>query len=413
MYFIRRFFAILGNIIAQIFNLGIRLKYVVAAILIITGGAVAFTYSTMLNKAGGKADYEEAKRYITLKNICEEKFIDPVDRSSMADSSSAAIVSGLGDRWSYYMTPDEYQSYQLYSANEYADVGMTMIRYPEGGFQINTVTPGTPAFEAGLTSGMVITAIDGTSILNCDIDDVRSLIRSKMNVPFEVEADGKNIYTIDCTVNYTSAVSYRLEKTEAGYIQIKNFEAGCGDDTIRAIEDLLANKAVALCIDVRNNSGGVIGEVTKILDYLLPNGELFSITDKQGHKDSVRSDAMSLQLPMVVLVNSGTYAEAELFAAILQEYGWAVLMGEATPGMTRMQETFEMDDGGAIRLSTKAYLTPKGTDLSVQGGVIPDMIIHNDDPSTVGTTAGTTEGAEGTASTSDDTQLMQALKYLS
>jgi C-terminal processing protease CtpA/Prc len=81
--------------------------------------------------------------------------------------------------------------------------------------------------------------------------------------------------------------------------------------------------------------------------------------------------------------------------------------------MTRSQETFELEDGSAIRLSTKSYLTANGVDLSLSGGVIPTTIIHNSDPNTVGTTSGTLGDSDGTASMSGDEQLMAALKYLS
>ena len=353
-------------------------------------------------------------RYIELKKICVENYIDTVDSASMTDSSSAAIVSGLGDKWSYYMTPDEYDTYQLYSANSYDDIGISMIKNEDGGgFQIVSVTPNTPSFEGGLSAGMIITAIQGTDVTDADIDDVRTLIRSNLDKEFTITVNGKEDHQIDCASTYSSAVSYRLEKTEAGYIQIKNFEAGSGQDAVNAIEDLLSQKAVALCIDIRNNAGGLSGEIATLLDYLIPNGELFSIVDKAGHKETVRSDAMSLQLPMVVLVNSATYAEAEVFAAVLQEYQWAEIMGEPTTGMTRMQETFEFEDGSAVRLSTKSYVTANGNDICLSKGVIPGTIIYNEDPNSVGTTDGTLGTSGNVASTSDDTQLLAAQKYLS
>ena len=408
----RRFFDAILDAIASLFNVGIRLKYVLALLILFVGGSVALTYTRMLNNVGGKADYEEAMRYIHLKDLIEDRFIDPVDRDTMTDSASAAIVSGLGDKWSYYMTGDEYKSYQLYSSNDYSDIGISMIKNQDGGFQIVSVTPGTPAGNSGLTSGMVITAIDGQSVLDADIDDVRVLIRSRLNTTFVVSV-GKDNYTVDCSGAYISPVNYRLEKTLAGYVQIRNFEAGSGTDAVNAIEDLLSQKAVALCIDLRGNPGGLSAEVATLLDYLLPSGDLFYQIDKEGHKQVTKSDAMSLQLPMVVLIDSASYGEAELFAAVLKENGWATIMGEATSGMTRTQETFEMGDGSAIRLSTKSYLTPKGTDLALAGGVVPDTIIHNSDPTTVGTTEGTVGDSNGTASSSDDEQLMAALKYLS
>ena len=409
---LRRLLGGLARFIANVFDTGIRIKYVLALLILFTGGAVALTYSKMLNSIGGKDVYPEARRYIELKDIVQEKFIEPVERDAMKDSASAAIVNGLGDKWSYYMTADEYKSYQLYSSNDYSDIGMTMMKSDDGGFEIVSVTPGTPAGNAGLEAGMIITNIDGEDVTAVDIDGIRMMIRSHMNTSFTVGI-GKHDYTVDCSGNRSNSVFYRLEKTNAGYVQIKDFEAGSGQEAINAIEDLLSQKAEALCIDLRKNPGGIVTEMSELLDYLLPNGDLFYLVDKAGNREATRSDAMSLQIPMVILINEESFAEAELFAQIIKDYHWGTLMGEATSGMTRIQETFELEDGSAVRLSTKTYLTVAGTDICSAGGVIPDMIVHNSDPSTVGTTGGTTGESTGGASESSDEQLMAALKYLS
>ena len=413
---LRRIFGTIGRVIVALLNVGIKIKYVLAVLVLFVGATAGITYSKMISNVGGKTDYNEAKRYIEIKRIVEEKYIDDVDSDKMTDSSSSAIVAGLGDRWSYYMSEDEYQAYQLYSSNEYDDIGMSMIKSDKGGFEIVSVNPGTPAGYSGVTVGMVITSIDGTDVTESDIDDVRMLIRSKMNTTFELGV-GKDIYTVDCTGTYVSPVVSRLEKTGGGYIQIKSFEAGSGNDAVTAIEDLVYNqKAVALVIDLRSNAGGLSSEAAIVLDYLLPSGVLFSLVDKEGNKVDTKSDIMSLEIPMVILINTGTYAEAEVFAAVMKEEYPADkirLMGEPTQGMTRIQETFELGDGSAVRLSTKSYLTASGQDIALAGGVIPDSIVYNEDPDSVGTTEGTLGESDGTASTSSDTQLMEALKYLS
>ena len=400
------------DFISAIFNVGIRLKYVLALLILFTGGAVALTYNQMLNNVGGRTDYEEAMRYIALKDLIEEHFIDPVDRSTMTDSASASIVAGLGDKWSYYMTPDEYKSYQLYSSNDYSDIGISMIKYADGGFQIVSVTPGTPSANAGLTPGMIITAIDDVSVLNSDIDDVRILIRSRLNTQFNISV-GKDVYTVDCSRVYSSPVVSRLEKTMAGYVQIRNFEAGTAQDAIDGIERLLNQGAVALCIDLRNNPGGLDTEVAAFLDYLLPSGRLFIKQNKIGRQEITESDGMCIQLPMCVLIDGNTFSEAEGCAAALQEFQWATLIGEPTTGKTRTQETIVLSDGSAVRLSTGTYLTGLGVDISARGGVSPAYIMHNSDPSATGTTAGTTGDSSGSGVTSNDEQLMYALKLLS
>lgn len=401
------------NVLTAILNIRIRFKYVLLAFIIFVGGAIGITYKHMLDLVGGKDDFDEAKRYIEIKDVVEEQYIDEVSRQTLGDYAAAAMVSGLADKWSYYMSADEYKTYQLNSANEYSGIGMSIMKQDDGSFQVVSVNADSPAGLAGLGAGDVITAVDGEGITSMSLDEARKLIRSKMNGKFTLGLGRKNSIEVDCSSVYQSAVNYRLEKTEAGYVQILNFEAGSGDDAIAAVEDLLNQGAVALCIDLRGNPGGLDTECAKFLDYLLPNGTLFIETDKQGNEKVTTSDGMCIQLPMCVLVNAETFGEAEVCAAVLQEYQWATVLGEATTGKTRTQETIPLEGGSALRLSTGTYLTGNRTDISAKGGVVPDLILYNSDASATGTTDGTVGESTGVGASSNDEQLMQALKLLS
>ena len=401
------------NVLTAILNIRIRFKYVLLAFIIFVGGAIGITYKHMLDLVGGKDDFDEAKRYIEIKDVVEEQYIDEVSRQTLGDYAAAAMVSGLADKWSYYMSADEYKTYQLNSANEYSGIGMSIMKQDDGSFQVVSVNADSPAGLAGLGAGDVITAVDGEDITSMSLDEARKLIRSKMNGKFTLGLGRKNSIEVDCSSVYQSAVNYRLEKTEAGYIQILNFEAGSGDDAIAAVEDLLNQGAVALCIDLRGNPGGLDTECAKFLDYLLPNGTLFIETDKQGNEKVTTSDGMCIQLPMCVLVNAETLGDAEVCAAVLQEYQWATVLGEATTGKTRTQETIPLEGGSALLLSTGTYLTGNRTDISAKGGVVPDLILYNSDASATGTTDGTVGESTGVGASSNDEQLMQALKLLS
>ena len=411
--FFKRFLAAVGRFLSRLFNFGIPLKITLILLILVGGLAVGLTYSKMMKKVGGKEDFEEAMRYIEIKDVVEQNYIDNADRVKMGQSAAAAMIAGLGDKWSYFMTPDEYKSYKLSSANEYAGVGMSFAKEENGYFRVISVSPGSAAADAGVAAGMNLTSVDGKSIRELSEDEARTLIRSKLNDKFTLGVSGGNELTVDCSKSYQSAVNYRKEKTDAGYVQIYNFEAGAAEEAINAIEKLLDQNITALCIDLRGNPGGLASETQKLLDYLLPAGVLFYTADSQGKQQAAESDSMCIQLPMVVLINGETYAEAEVFAACMQEYQWATIFGETTSGSTRDQETIELSDGSAIRLSTKSYLTPNGIDISAQGGVVPEMIIYNSDPNSAGTTLGTTGGEEGTASVSNDEQLMAALTFLS
>lgn len=405
----------LGRLFSALFNLKIKLKYVLAVCIILVGTAVGLTASRIINNVGGDEDYLEAKSYIHIKDVITENYINGAERSRLGDAAAASMVNSLGDQWSFYMSEAEYKTYLLSSSAEYSDIGMSIMRDEAGrGFQVLSINPGSPAAQAGLAVGMIIDKVDGEDITDMDTDDVRLLIRSKLNTKFTLSVLNRDDIKVDCAASYISPVSSRLEKTEAGYIKINNFEAGSGKDAVAAAEELIRRQnAVALVIDLRGNPGGLMDELATFLDYFMPEQDMFVITDKNGNEKVYRSDNVCVDLPIVVLINAETYGAAEVAAAALHECGKAVLLGEATYGQTRTQEIIELEDGSAIRLSTRSYLTGNRVDISAAGGVIPDMIVHNTNAEATGTTAGTTGASDGTGVSSEDEQLMSALKYLS
>ena len=145
-----------------------------------------------------------------------------------------------------------------------------------------------------------------------------------------------------------------------------------------AIEALLSQGATSIIFDVRYNPGGYKTELVKLLDYLLPEGDLFHSEDYKGNISVDKSDAKHLDIPMAVIVNGSSYSAAEFFAAALREYDAAVTIGEKTSGKGHFQNTFLLSDGSAVAISTGRYKTPKG--VSLEGvGITPDVEITVDE----------------------------------
>ena len=157
-----------------------------------------------------------------------------------------------------------------------------------------------------------------------------------------------------------------------GLVTIANFDERCAEETIAAIEELCNQGATALVFDVRNNPGGYKREMVEVLDYLLPEGALFRTVDYRGREDVDTSDASCLDIPMAVVVNLHSYSAAEFFAAALDEYDAAVIVGEKTFGKGYFQNTYRLSDGSAVTLSVGKYFTPKGNSLAGVG-LTPDV----------------------------------------
>ena len=341
----------------------------------VTAGVMCLVF---FGRFGGVSNYKMARKLAEVKEVIDENYIGERDDTAVENAASAAMVTALGDQWSYYMTPEEYQAYLMYSANEYAGIGVTI--QPEstgGGYRIVAVTAQSPAERAGLTAGDVIVSVDGTDVSDMPLSEVQQLIRSKLDrtISFSIRgADGKTrTVDVDCTVIHTDPVSFKMLDNNIGYIQINNFEKGCGDSTVKAMDQLLSDGASALIFDVRNNPGGRLSELITVLDHVLPEGDIFVSVDRSGRETVTKSDNVCVKVPMSVLINGNTYSAAEFFAAALREYDWATLVGENTTGKGRSQTTLVLSDGSAVHISSNKYLTPQRVDLSEQGGLIPDI----------------------------------------
>lgn len=362
----------------------VRASWVLLLCVICAAAAAIVTITSVYSRFGGRAEYKSAVKYAEVEKAIAQNYIGDYDSQSLKNAAAAAMVTSLGDKWSYYMTADEYKTYKLHSANEYAGIGVTVSKDDKtGGFKLTSVTADTPASDAGLKEGMVILTVDAADVTKLSVDGIRELIQSKLNssIVLGISVDGgkPTDYTVDCSVIHTNPVSYELKTGKIGYIKIANFDSGSGDAAIAAIEDLLSQGATSILFDVRDNPGGFLSELIKLLDYILPQGDIFVSVDQSGKETVTKSDNVCLQMKMAVLVNENTYSAAEFFAAALSEYHWATIVGAPTTGKGRSQTTIELSDGSAVHISSRKYLTPNRVDLSEKGGITPDTVVYNTD----------------------------------
>ena len=326
--------------------------------------------------------YEEGSvRLQSLLAAIEDNYIGDVDLDAVYDAALAGAVAGLDDRWSYYMTAEEYASYQDYTANQYKGIGVTIVKDDEtGGFSIVSVSADSPAAEAGLEAGDIILAVDGTDVTTGGTAELKALI----SADYESEAlitvlrpDGATEdVSVLCRDIASVPVSYELLDGSVGYVRIENFESGAASAAKEAVNDLLAQGALAFVLDVRDNPGGYVSEMVELLDLFLPEGDVFVRVDKDGTEQVETSDAYCLDYPLAVLINENSISAAEFFAAALDEYEVAVTVGQPTTGKSRSQITIELADGGALHISRYRYYTPNRVDLAETGGLVPDVSVE-------------------------------------
>ena len=343
-----------------------------------------------------------------LEALIEERYIGEADTQEIEDAAAAAMVKATGDRWSYYISAKDYDAHLEQEENAYVGVGITIEQQADdSGFLIVMVTDGGPAKEAGLEVNDLLIGVESQDVRGMTTGEVGTLVKGEegSNVALTVLRKGENMtFSVERRRIEQPVAEGKILDGGIGLVRIHNFDARCAEETIAAIEKLRSEDARKLILDVRNNPGGFAEELVKLLDYLLPEGDLFRSVSFDGKEKVDTSDADFLDMPMAVLVNGNSYSAAEFFAAALQEYEAAVVVGEPTVGKGYYQQTIQLGDGSAVALSTGKYFTPKGNSLA-EKGITPTVRVDVDEETASAIYYGTLQPA-------DDPQIQAAIKAL-
>ena len=368
--------------------------------------AVLASVITMAVYVGEPA--ENYNKLEDLANLIEFYFIGETDRTTMEDAAAAAMVNSLADQWSHYLSAEDYRAYEEQMSNAYVGIGIAITTLEDGsGFLVTEVNKNSSAEAAGMKAGDVIVEVEGQPTEGMTVSEIRNMVRGEegTQVKLVVSRDDERLeLQITRKVVETPVTDSRLLEDEIGLITIYNFDDRCAKETIAAIEELMEQGAEALIFDVRGNPGGYKNELVQLLDYLLPEGPLFRSEDYSGRVFVDESDAACLELPMAVLVDAGTYSAAEFFAAALDEYDAAVVVGQPTTGKGYFQSTFELNDGSAVTISIGKYTTPNGVSLAGVG-LTPEIPVELDEETLFELYAGLLEPA-------DDPQVQAAVEAL-
>lgn len=370
----------------------IVLSYLLVAALAVTG---------TLYVTGGYSKLDE------IEALIENCFIGEADMAAVEDAAAQAMVSATNDRWSYYLSAEEYETHLEQVNNAYVGIGITIQSEGEEGYRIVDVSAGGPAEEAGLQIDDLLIRAEDQDLRQLDVEDVRDIVKGKEGTTVSIQVLRKGevrSFNVERRSVETPVATYEMVTDTVGLITIANFDSRCAEESIAAIEELQKQGAKKLIFDVRYNPGGYAHELVDLLDYLLPEGDLFRTVRYDGKENVDTSDEKYLDMPMAVLVNANSYSAAEFFAAALQEYEAAVIVGQQTVGKGYFQTTFVLEDGSALALSIGEYYTPKGVNLAGIG-ITPDVEVEMTEEQEAGL-------YYGTLATEDDPQLQAAMEAL-
>ena len=314
-----------------------------------------------------------------IRRTVDAYYVGQYDQQEAVDDAAAGFVVGVGDRWSSYMSAEEYQAYKLSFSGQSFGIGLyTAYDADQNELRIVEVFPGSDGEALGLQKGDFILGAEGKTVEKDGYSDTIAAVAgeegTKASVTIQRAATGE-VETVEMerkTTDTIMAAGHMLKDGQTGFVRIYNFRRGSEKQVREQVKKLTAEGAKRLIFDVRNNPGGSVDSVCDALDALLPEGKIMTLRTKAGKETVYESDKNEVDLPMAVLVNADSISAAEFFAAALQEYGKAVVVGEQTIGKGYSQQNYELSDGSALHLSDQEYFTPNGKSL-IGTGVTPDV----------------------------------------
>lgn len=342
----------------------------------------------------------------SFRSVLEEKYMGEIDDEALIEGAIKGYVSALGDPYTTYYTKEEMDELMEETTGNYVGIGIYMTLDLENN-AIYVVKPmeGSPAEEAGIQAGDLITKVDGKEYSGEELDQASNAIKGEegTTVKLEILRDGE---TKELEVERRKiVVSHIVEKKfdNIGYLLIEDFDGGCAKEFEEKYKELESQGIDRLIIDLRNNGGGVVDEAVSIADMLLDKDDTILITkDKKGNEEITKSEHNpTITMPVVVLTNGYSASASEILVGALQDNERATIVGTKTYGKGVIQEVDRLNDGSGLKITIEEYYTPNKNEIN-KVGIEPDEEIDLSDE----------VKEQGTYTDDEDNQLQKAIEII-
>jgi carboxyl-terminal processing protease len=322
-----------------------------------------------------KVDWQATRQDLLTQNYTSRE---------QAYAAVRVALAKLGDPYTRFMDPKQYEALTSQTSGEVSGVGIRMEQNKKTK-QLTVVEtiPNSPASKSGVKAGDEILAIDGKPTKAMDVQDASKLIRGKAGtlVNLKVARKGQKVFDLKLTRAKIelATVQYTLKQEgnrRVGYISLREFSSHAADQMQRAIQDLNRQQVNAYVLDLRGNPGGLLQSGIEIARMWLENGSIVRTVDREGASEEIGANQTQLtKRPLVVLVDDNSASASEILAGALQDNRRALVVGGQTFGKALVQSVHSLSDGSGVAVTIAHYYTPKGTDISHKG-ITPDIKIE-------------------------------------
>ena len=318
-------------------------------------------------------------RFFGVMRMIETRYVSDVDSSTLMDGAIDGMVKSLGDPHSMYMKTSLYKSLKEHTAGTFGGIGVTM-GFKDDKVTIMSVLEGTPGEKVGLKVGDEILSVDGTPVTEYQPEEVALHIRGEAGTEVKLmihraEEEDKE-YTIERDmIKVRSAKGKLLDDSNLGYIRIASFGENTGDEFKEEYNKLKDSGMTGLILDLRQNPGGLITSCVEVADMLVPKGNIVSVVQRDGSRESYDSDLEEAPYPLVVLIDGNSASASEILAGALQDREAATIVGTKSYGKGSVQVVVPLFHNDGLKLTIAKYYTPSGK--CIDGiGIEPDITVN-------------------------------------
>jgi len=325
---------------------------------------------------------------IRWKRLRQKALENSIETSEQAYNAIETMLLPLNDPYTRLLRPDDYTVMKASNEGSLSGVGL-QLGHPPDSDTIVVIAPleGSPAADAGVTSGTEILAVDGEDVdvlgLEATAARLRGAVGSQVLVKLRPPQGELTEISLERRTIDLRPVRTRRLRSDAhtlGYLRITQFSEGVPTQVKEALEELSDRNVEGLVLDLRNNSGGLVSAGLAVADVFLDQEPIVETRNRDGIADPIQAGPGLLYSgPMVTLVNSGTASASEILAGALQDDGRSLLLGDNTFGKGLIQTLTNLSDGSGLAVAVAGYVTPSGQDIQGQG-IQPDRILDQPEP---------------------------------
>ena len=332
----------------------------------------------------GDQEYQHLRVFQEVVGLVMSNYVEDVKVDKIMEGAMRGLADGL-DPDSAYLTPAQARAVEAGETLADGDVGLELTRQ----YYLRVIAPrdGSPAARAGLQTGDYVRAIDGRPTRDMSVFEGSRLLRGAagskvvLTVIRGNAAEPREIPLVR-EKSTAPAVTSKMIGGDVGYVRVASFRTGAADDLKRHAADLAKGGAKSLIVDVRRTAEGPIEQGHAAARAFVKSGTLGI---RAGRDAATAREPIAakpgdgvIQLPVTLLVTTGTAGAAEVFAAALDGNARAQIVGERSLGRAGVQKLVKLPDNRALWLTYARYLTPAGEPIHGKG-LQPDVPVEEPD----------------------------------